>query len=137
MMPRTVNGLMEDIFFNGLHKITDDVNHGYVPVNIKETTSGFELEVVAPGLKKEEFKISVDKTNLTVGYEHKDEHKETAEDHKAIRTEYKFRSFKRTFTLTDKIDTTKITAKYADGVLTVTLPRKEATEPTTQEIVIN
>ena len=137
MMPRTVNGLMEDIFFNGLHRISEDVNHGHVPVNIKETTNGFELEVVAPGLKKEEFKINVDKSNLTVSYEHKEEQKEAGEDHKWVRTEYKYHGFKRTFSMTDKIDTTKITARYADGVLTISLPRKEAIEPTSQEIAIN
>ncbi len=137
MMPRTVNGLMEDIFFNGLNRMSEEPGYAQVPVNIKETTDAFEVHAIAPGLKKEDFRINVDKNNLTVSFDHKEEQKETAEDGKWLRSEYKMRSFKRSFTLNEKIDTSKISAKYADGVLVVNLPKKEVSEPATMEISVN
>lgn len=134
MMPRTMTNLMDDLFFNGFGKGHELAS---VPVNIKETTDGYELHAVAPGLKKEDFRINVDKNNLTISYEHKEEKKETAEDGKWLRNEHKTQSFKRTFTLNEKVDTAKITAKYTDGVLVVSLAKKEVTEPATHEIAVN
>jgi len=133
-MPRTVTNLMDELFFNNFGKGQEIAS---VPVNIRETKDSFELHAVAPGLKKEDFRINVDKNNLTVSYEHKEEKKETTEDGKWLRNEHKIQSFKRTFTLTDKVDSGKITAKYADGILVVTLAKKEVTEPATHEIAVN
>jgi len=137
MMPRTVNGLMEDLFFKGFHKTNDDAALFQVPVNIQETEGSYNLHVIAPGLKKEDIKIATDKNMLTISYDQKEESKEESTDNKWIRSEYRMRSFKRSFTMTDKIDAAKITAKYADGVLLVTLPKKEPSEPTTHEIPVN
>lgn len=138
MMPQTVNGLMEDFFFNGLNRRNDDTVYSHVPVNIKESKDGFDLHVIAPGLQKEDFKINVDKNNLTISFEQKkEETKEGGEQEKWVRTEYRMHSFKRSFTLTEKIDTAKIAAKYTDGILTVTLPKKEVEEPSKLEIAVN
>ena len=81
-------------------------------------------------------KISVDKNLLQISYEHKEENKDQ-QTGKWIRNEYKMRSFKRSFTLNEKIDAGKISAKYADGVLVIGLPKKEVTEPTVHEIAVN
>jgi len=134
---RTIGGLMEEMFnggFNNLltHETKDKMN---VPVNIRETDAAYELQVIAPGLKKEDFKISVDRNILNISFEHKDENKEQKEG-KVLRSEYSFRSFKRSFTLNDKIDTNGIAAKYTDGVLEVSLAKKENTTPATQEIPV-
>jgi HSP20 family protein len=138
MMPQTVNGLMEDFFFNGLNRRNDETVYSHVPVNIKETKESFDLQVIAPGLNKEDFKINVDKNNLTISFEQKkEETKEGGEQEKWVRTEYRMHSFKRNFTLTEKIDTAKIAAKYTDGILTVTLPKKEVEEPAKLEIAVN
>lgn len=137
-MPQTVNGLMEDFFFNGLNRRNDDTVYSHVPVNIKETKESFDLQVIAPGLNKEDFKINVDKNNLTISFEQKkEETKEGGEQEKWVRTEYRMHSFKRSFTLTEKIDTAKIAAKYTDGILTVALPKKEVEEPAKLEIAVN
>jgi HSP20 family protein len=137
MVTRTIGGLMEEMFNGGWnnihnHEAKDRMN---VPVNIRETDAAYELQVVAPGLKKEEFKISVEKNVLTVSFEHKEENNEQKEG-KVLRSEYSFRSFKRSFTLNDKIESGNINAKYTDGVLEVTLPKKENTAPETQEIKV-
>lgn len=137
-MPQTVNGLMEDFFFNGLNRRNDETVYSHVPVNIKETKESFDLQVIAPGLNKEDFKINVDKNNLTISFEQKkEETKEGGEQEKWVRTEYRMQSFKRSFTLTEKIDTAKIAAKYTDGILTVALPKKEVEEPAKLEIAVN
>jgi len=137
MMPHTMNGLMEDIFFNGFNKPAERNALYQVPVNIKETNAAYELHVVAPGLKKEDFRLSVEKDMLTISFEHKEENKTEGEDGKWLRSEYKMKSFKRNFTMNEKVDSAKISAKYADGILAVTLPKKEQAEPTTHEIAVN
>jgi HSP20 family protein len=134
-MPRIVGGLMEDILSNGFKAFHDD-NREYVsiPVNVKETDKSYELSVIAPGLSKEDFKLNLDKNVLTITFDKKDEDKQ--ENEKWIRSEYHFRSFKRSFTLSEKIDQAGINAKYENGILSISLPKKEAAEPTTQEIKI-
>ncbi len=141
MVTRTLGGLMEEMFNGGWNNaLTNDTKDRMnVPVNIKETDTAYELQVIAPGLKKEEFKINVERNVLTVSFEHKEENKEEGSDAKqgkVLRSEYSFRSFKRSFTLNDKIDTTGINAKYTDGVLEVALPKKENAAPVTQEISV-
>lgn len=139
MVPRTFGGLLEDMFNNGLSRINEEVSAFSTPVNIKETSAGYEVHVVAPGVKKEDFNVNVDKNILTISYEHKAEAKtENAEGQdKWLRTEYSIKSFKRSFTLNDKVDVQAISAKYADGVLNISLPKKENVEPTVKEISIN
>ena len=138
LMPRTFGGLMEDIFQNGFQKlIAEDAwnETAPVPVNIQETETTFELHVMAPGFKKEEFKVNVDKNVLHISYEHKEE--QTEEKGKWLRKEYRMQTFKRSFTLNEKINASGITANYNDGILNITLPKKESTEVSTQEIKIN
>ena len=134
--PRAISGLFEDIFNTNLGKVFHDDHREYVsaPVNVKETDTAFELQIIAPGLKKEDFKVAIDKNILNISFEQKEEAKE--ETGKWVRKEYHFRSFKRSFTLNEKVNQAGITAGYTDGVLTITLPKKETTEATTQEITI-
>jgi len=134
--PRTIGGFIEDMFQNGLGRINEEVSAYAAPVNIQETDKSYELHLVAPGIKKEDFKISLDKNVLNISLEQKEENKDQQEG-KWLRNEYRNRSFKRSFTLNDKIDATKISAKYADGILAVTLPKKEAAEQPVQDIAIN
>ena len=137
LMPRTMNNFMEDFFFNGINRTADDASLFQVPVNIKETDGNYELHVVTPGMKKEDFKILVDKNILTISYEHKEETNESGATGKWLRSEFNLRSFKRSFTLNEKVDSSKIAAKYTDGILLVSIPKKEIAEPSGQEIVIN
>src|ERR1019366_7760375 len=132
-MPNILGGIFEDAFHNNWNH---EFKTSSVPVNIYETDKGYDLHVVAPGLKKEDFRISVEKDMLTISFGHKDENKE-AHEGKWIRTEYRMKSFKRNFTMNEKVDAGKIAAKYADGVLVVTLPKKEVAEPRVHEIAVN
>lgn len=133
--PRTIGGFIEDMFQNGWNRFNDEVSSITAPVNIQETEKGYELQLVAPGLKKEDIKVNVDRNILHIAYEHKDEQKEQQEG-KWLRNEHRMRSFKRSFTLNDKIDATHINARYNDGILNISLPKKEQAEQAAQEIAI-
>ncbi|MFI5133894.1 MAG: Hsp20/alpha crystallin family protein [Chitinophagales bacterium] len=113
---------------------TQSEKKGFVPVNIKETDKSYNLDVVAPGFEKADFKISLDQNILTISAETKSETKE--ENEKQIRKEYNYRSFKRSFTVDEKIDATNIEAKYVNGVLTLNLPKKETVKVSAKEISI-
>ena len=107
---------------------------GFVPVNIKETEKNYCIDVVAPGFEKADFKVDLDQDILTISAEKKNEMKNDNE--KEIRNEYSNRSFKRSFTLDEKIDAANIDAKYVNGILTLNLPKKEAVKASTKEISV-
>jgi len=136
---RPTNGfnLLEN-FFNDIPTLfKDDFDSSlknFVPVNIRETKEAYQLEVVAPGFEKNDFNINLEKSVLTISAEKKNEVKEESE--KQIRKEYHYRSFKRSFTLDEKIDAEKIEAKYVNGVLTLNLPRKVEVKASTKEISV-
>ena len=126
-------------FLNDLPSIFSDDYYNsninqFVPVNITETDQAYVIELVAPGLEKEDFKINLDNNLLTVSAEKKDEIKN--ENDKQIRKEYKFQSFKRSFTIDENIATENIVAKYINGVLTLNLPRKTEVKTSAKEISI-
>ena len=113
---------------------TDQQWKGFVPVNIRETEKNYNIEIVAPGFEKADFKISVDEQILTISAEKTNELKE--ENKKQIRKEHSYRSFKRSFTLDEKTDVAGIDAKYVNGILTLNLPKKEEVKTPAQQINI-
>jgi HSP20 family protein len=122
-----------DEFFQGF-PIAKEESFGFPPVNIHETAAAYHLELSAPGRAKEDFKLSLDNGQLTIGFEKKEE--TGTEDYKTIRKEFSFRSFKRSFSLDEKIDTNGIQAKYENGVLKLLLPKKEQVKESTKQISI-
>ena len=116
------------------HGFNNAVRKGSVPVNVKELDKSYQLEVVAPGFEKADFKINLDQSTLTISADKKVEVKEG--EAKNIRHEYSFSSFKRSFTLDEKIDATNIEASYINGVLVLNLPKKEDVKASATEIRI-
>lgn len=109
-----------------------NTNNGYgssLPaVNIKEDDNNFEVEVAVPGLKREDFNIELEKDVLTISSENKT--KSETDESNFMRREFRYSSFKRTFSLPEnKVNGDKVNAKYTDGVLHVTLPKKEEAKP--------
>ena len=92
-------------------------------VNITENKDEYSVSLAVPGMKKDDFKIDVDRNMLTISCE-KDETKEE-QDKKYTRREYSYSSFSRSFTLPDEVNSEKIDARYEDGLLKISLPRKE------------
>jgi len=141
IQPKVINGFFDDLLQGGIHKVWNEadnlINNGHTPVNIQETDKAYELSVIAPGLSKEVFKINVDKNVLSISYQHPEDKATPENETKWLRKEFKNRSFKRSFTLNEKTDVAGITAKYTDGILTLTLSKKEQPAVTVQEIVVD
>ena len=105
------------------------------PVNITENKDEFLVSLAAPGMKKDDFKIDIDGNMLTISSA-KEETKEEKEK-RFTRKEYNYSSFSRSFTLPDEVNREKIDAKYEDGVLKITLPRKEEVKnPAAKQIAV-
>ncbi|MGI9552503.1 MAG: Hsp20/alpha crystallin family protein, partial [Aurantibacter sp.] len=121
LFPSLMNEIFKPDWFGGM----ENLNSRVPSVNIKENEKDFELELVVPGRKKEDFNVEVDNNVLTISSEVKSEN-EVSEDN-YTRREFGFSSFKRAFTLPETIDEDKIKGDYVDGILRFTLPkRKEA-----------
>jgi len=103
-------------------------------VNIKETDDDFQIEVAAPGMDKKDFKINLENNQLMISSEKKNNVKEKDENY--TRKEFSYQSFQRTFNLSDQmIDGDKISAKYCDGVLCITLPKREEVKPKPARVI--
>lgn len=111
-----------DSFFNDSF-ISDRLVTRVPAVNIAETESDFVIELAAPGLQKSDFKINVDKNLVSISVERKDE---TAVEEKTYsKREFSYSSFTRSFSLPDTVDYNRINAEYTDGVLLVSVGKKE------------
>ena len=94
-------------------------------VNIKETAGNYEVEVAAPGMNKNDFKIELDGNTLTISSERTNQQEER-EDERYSRKEFSYQSFYRTFTLQkDVVDIDRIQAKYENGLLHLLIPKRE------------
>lgn len=114
--------------------VTQNTSINFPEVNIMETNDAYELEFNVPGRKKEDFKITVDKNILSVSFEKNEGQKEEAKQY--IKREFGTQSFKRSFTLDEKINTEDINAKYENGILLLTLPKKEEVKVLPKEISV-
>ena len=95
-------------------------------VNVKETDKEFVVEVAAPGMKRDDFKVELDNHMLTISSEREDKQEEKDKEGNFTRREFSYQSFQRTFTLpVDRVDGEKINARYTDGILHITVPKKE------------
>ena len=108
-------------------------------VNISEDTESFKLDLAAPGLNKEDFKINIEKDILEISanLNNNAEKVNENESDKILRREFCFTAFKRTFQLSNKIESDKIEASYDSGILRLTIPkREEAKEKPAKQIII-
>jgi len=103
-------------------------------VNIAETDNEFHIELAVPGLKKEDFKINLDKNVLSVSVEKNSE--STDEGKKYSKREYSYQSFVRSFTLPETVDHAKIDAEYTDGILKLNVAKKEEAKIQSREIAV-
>jgi len=103
------------------------VNGATLPaVNVMETNDDFRIEVAAPGMKRSDFKVELDNNVLTISSEREDKSEEKDSNGNCTRREFTYQSFQRSFSLSEnKVLGDKITARYADGILHVTVPKSE------------
>ena len=122
---RSLPGLFDE-FLNGNllpNYIEEGAWKSTPAVNIYESEQKFEIEIAAPGLEKEDFKIDLKNDYLLVYSEKKDQ-KEEKEKGKVVRSEFRYSSFQRSFALPKDIDATAINAIHKNGVLIIELPKK-------------
>lgn len=136
MLVRKSN-LLPDFFNDFLDNnwLSDTFNESKnVPaVNISETGDSYKIDVAAPGLAKEDFNIGIDGKILTVSCEK--EQKTEENDEKYMRREFSYSSFSRSFTLPECADEDKINAVHQNGVLQITVPKKEEEKEKTKRII--
>ena len=102
-----------------------DTNTTIPAVNIKETAENYEVQVAAPGMTKDDFKVELDGNSLTISSE-KSQQNEQKEGERYSRKEFSYQSFQRTFNLQkDVVDIDKIQAKYDNGILHLLILKKE------------
>ena len=107
---------------------------GTVPaVNIKELDSQFEIELAVPGMKKDDFEIEVEDGVLSISSIQEEE--QVNEKGKFTRREFSYSSFRRSFTLPDSVNPTKIDATYKEGVLLVLLPKHKEAQPQPKKLI--
>lgn len=108
-----------------------DTNSTLPAVNIRENDEEFLIEVAAPGMKKNDFKVNYDNGRLTISSEKKEEKKDKKDKNdRWNRCEFSYSSFQRSFTISENsVDAEKISARYDDGILYLTLPKREEIKP--------
>jgi len=104
-------------------------------VNISETADRFHVELAAPGLAKEDFRISLDRRMLTISVQKELSNEEEGKNFS--RKEFSYNSFTRSFTLPDSADETGIEAKYNEGILKVDIPKREEAKNVNRQISIS
>ncbi|HZY38370.1 MAG TPA: Hsp20/alpha crystallin family protein [Mucilaginibacter sp.] len=104
-------------------------------VNIRETKNNYELEVAAPGYKREDFKVSVENGMLNISAETSSEKNEDKENY--TRREFSCASFTRTFTLPENVVEEDINAKYKDGLLFIELKKSGKPAVAKKEVKVN
>jgi len=124
--PSVFSRFFDDDIFDWSSRHYSNTNTTLPSVNIKENTDDYTVEMAAPGLKKEDFKVELDNDVLTIACE-KEEQKE--EQSKYSKQEFCYLSFSRSFTLPSTVKNDAIKASYKDGILSVVIPKKEEAKP--------
>ena len=135
----TISTRLSDLF--DFDRFLDDswlggIQYARVPAtNIVETDEAFQIEMAAPGLSKKDFHIDVKDGVLEVSVEKEAEQKEEKKSYR--RREYSYYRFNRSFTLPSTVNAENIKAKYDDGILRLTVPKKaEAKKQAAKEISV-
>jgi HSP20 family protein len=136
-LAKSFDGMMKDLFNDlpsAFGKTMREDLLQFPPVNIIEKPNAYQLELAAPGFEKSDFNVKLEGEILTISTEKKEDKTESTD--KMVRREFSYRSFRRSFTLDEKIDAENILAKYENGVLKLELPKKEIAKAGVKDISI-
>jgi HSP20 family protein len=126
--PRVFDRFFEGDLFDWSNRNFSDTNTTLPSVNIKENADSFNVEMAAPGFSKDEFRIELNNDLLTISSE-KNVENEIKESENFTRREFSYQSFSRSFTLPNTVNSDKIGANYENGILKVSIPKKEEAKP--------
>src|ERR1700744_456826 len=104
-------------------------------VNISESENNYHVELAAPGLKKEDFKLALERNQLTISVEQTAEQNDEQKNYS--KREYSYSSFVRSFTLPESADHANIEASYTDGILRIDIAKREEAKVVRRQIEIN
>ena len=125
-IPSLLNDFFMDDWFNSSLANWRTEGATLPAVNVRETNDDFMIDVAAPGMKRDDFKVELDNNILTISSEKEEKQEEKDKNGKFTRREFSYQSFQRSFSLPEsKVDGGKISAKYADGILHVVVPKRE------------
>lgn len=122
------DSIFNDTFFN------DRMVTRVPAVNISETENNYHVELAAPGLKKEDFKLNLERNQLSISVEQSANHEDNQKNYS--KREYSYSSFVRSFTLPESADDSKIDASYTDGVLKIDIAKREEAKTVRRQIEI-
>lgn len=129
----SINNVFDSIFTDSFFNAREAT---LVPaVNISETADHYQIDLAAPGLSKDDFKVNLERKMLSIAV-HKEQTAEQ-ENRNYSRREFSYTSFTRSFTLPDSADEHAIHAKYNDGILNIQIPKKEEAKLLTRQISIS
>lgn len=121
------HGLINNLFDNNFFgmPVYEHAANTLPSVNLIDNTNDFVIELAIPGFKKTDFNIQIDVNLLSISMEKEVDYSST----NFTRREFNYNSFKRTFNLPDSANVEKISAKYNEGILTITIPKREEAKP--------
>lgn len=122
------DSVLDDTFFS------DRMMTRVPAVNISESKENYHIELAAPGLKKEDFKLSLERNVLSISVEKTNQ--DTQQERNYNKREFSYTSFVRSFTLPDSADENSIEAKYNDGVLGIDIAKREEAKMQSRQIDI-
>jgi len=120
--------IFNDTFFN------DRMVTRVPAVNISESENNYHVELAAPGLKKDDFKLNLDRNQLTISVEQSADHEDNHKNYS--KREYSYSSFVRSFTLPESADDSHIDASYTDGVLRIDIAKREEAKAVRRQIAV-
>ena len=125
--------LTDDFFKNDWNVNVPSFSTSIPAVNIKEADTHFQIELAVPGKKKADFDIEIEDNLLSIASQETEDKK--TEDGKFTRREFSYNSFRRSFTIPESVDVTKIDATYSSGVLSISLPKREEALPQPKKVI--
>ena len=125
-IPSLLNDFFMDDWFDASIRNWRSTGATLPSVNVKETNEDFIIEVAAPGMNRDDFKVELDNNMLSISAEFEGKNETPEQNGNYNRREFNYQSFQRSFSLPEtKVEGAKISAKYKDGILYVTVPKKE------------
>lgn len=127
-LPNLLNKFFNTELDNWSNNNFSDLDATLPSINIKENEEAFIVDVAAPGFEKDDFNIELDHDVLTISSQVEEE-TESKEGERFTRKEFSYKSFKRSFTLPELVEDENISATYTNGILSITIPKKEEAKP--------
>lgn len=129
--PSIIDEFLKPDWFGGFQNLQTNIP----AVNIKETDTNYSLELAAPGKVKDDFVIEIDHNVLTISSEVKTENEQKDDNGRYTRREFSYAAFRRAFTLPETVNTEDINANYENGVLYISLPKKQEALPKPKRLI--